>query len=272
MAKHQDANEVGLPRWTELLREVVDTPGVIADCYHTFHDYSPGNQMLAWWQCTTRKITPGPLGTFKKWKSLGRTVIKGQKAIWLCMPITWQYEKENDEGEKKQFTAMRFVYKPHWFVLSQTEGEDYIEPAMPGWELGDALIGLEVEPVEFSMTDGNCMGYAAGRTFAINPIGKHQNATTFHELAHIVLGHTEEADFTDTKTRTPRNVKEMEAEATAMIVMDALGEKDHAQSRGYIQNWYGKNEISEESARHIFAAANAILSAGRTKQEQEVAA
>ena len=48
-----------------------------------------------------------------------------------------------------------------------------------------------------------------------------------------------------------------------MLVLDALGEKDHKESRGYIQAWYKGNEIPEANARHIFTAATRILDAGR---------
>lgn len=269
--KHEDAKDHGLPRWNELLKECVKVPGKVAEGYNLFHGFSPGNQQLAMWQCACRNIVPGGgMGTYKKWLSLERKVKKGEKAIILCQPVTWQYEKE-EEGETKTYTAMRFVYKPRWFVYSQTDGKEYTPEPLPDWELDNALWNLEVEPIEFAMVDGNCMGYAVERKFAINPLGKHQNATTFHELAHIVLGHTEEM-VVDTKDRTPRDVREMEAEATAMLVLDALGEKDHKESRGYIQNWYKQEEISEDSARHIFSAAHKIIEAGRTSTKQEKAA
>jgi antirestriction protein ArdC len=268
--KHDDAKDHGLPRWNELLKDCVNVPGKVAECYNLFHNYSIGNQQLAMWQCLRRDITPGPIGTYKKWVELERKVNKGEKAIILCQPVTWMYDKE-ENGETKQYTAMRFVYKPRWFVLSQTDGKEYVPEELPGWEIGNALWNLEVEPIEYAKTSGNCMGYAAQRTFAINPLGKHQNATTFHELAHIVLGHTEDL-LTDTKDRTPKDKREMEAESTAMLVLDALGEKDHAESRGYIQSWYKENEIDEDSARRIFAAANKILEAGRKATTQEKAA
>jgi len=259
----------GMPGWDVLLRDAVDKPGIISECYNMFHDYSVGNMLLAMWQCHARKIDCGPIGTYKKWLSLDRKVKPGQKAIILCMPRSWKYTAKNKEtGEDEELVGMKFVYKPFWFVLSQTEGKDFEAPALPGWDLGDAITNLEIEPVAFTMADGNCMGYATGRTFAVNPLGKHQNATTMHELAHIVLGHTKEADFTDTKDRTPRDVKEMEAEATAMLVLDALGEKDHKESRGYIQSWYKGNEIPEVNARHIFTAATRILDAGRNISKQ----
>jgi hypothetical protein len=55
------------------------------------------------------------------------------------------------------------------------------------------------------MLTGNCQGYAKGRQIAINPLVQMPAKTTFHELAHIELGHTSEAVH-DSET-LPRNLK-----------------------------------------------------------------
>lgn len=262
--KRKKAELPDFPTWAALLEESVTVPGVIDECYKAFHDYSVGNQMLALWQCRIKKIQPGPMGTYNFWKLMGRQVVSGPgSAIYLWQPISWTTTEKDENGEDKKVTKTTFKYEPHWFVLAQTEGEDYVAPELPGWELGNALWNLEIEPVPFEDTNGNCMGYATESKFAINPLGKHQAATTFHELAHIVLGHTEEGTITDKANRTPTNIRELEAEATALICMDQLGEKDHKQSRGYIQSWYKDNEVPEDSAKRIFSAATKILKAGR---------
>lgn len=254
----------------ELLYEAVHVPGVVSDAYNLFRDYSISNKMLIMTQCAIKNIDCGPVGTYKFWKEHGRKVVSGKgSGLFMWMPTT--YHKKDKDGEPlvnskgEPVMGMGFKLKPYWFVLSQTEGDDYIPPEIPGWDLGDALVKLEVEPEPFTMPDGNCMGYATSeRHIAINPLGTHQEATTMHELAHIVLGHTEEGMLIDESSRTPRSIKEAEAEATAMIVLEALGYEDHAESRGYIQNWLGKgNEIPEESAKRIFKAAETIIQAGR---------
>lgn len=256
--------------WKELLDEAVNVPGIVSGAYSMFRDYSIGNKMLILTQCMMKGIDCGPVGTYKFWKEHGRTVVSGKgSGLFMWMPTT--YQKRDKEGallvdsKGKPIMGMAFKLKSYWFVLSQTEGDDYTPPAIPGWDLGEAITALEVEPEPFTMPDGNCMGYATSeRHFAINPLGTHQDATTMHELAHIVLGHTEEGVLIDEGSRTPRNIKEAEAEATAMIVLEALGYEDHAESRGYIQHWHGHgNEIPEESAKRIFRAAEAIIQAGR---------
>ena len=92
--------------------------------------------------------------------------------------------------------------------------------------------------------------------------------TLFHEAAHVVLGHTTDADFADTE-RTPKNLREVEAEAVALLCCEALSLEGAAYCRGYIQNWLYPNVgwngsgIPEKSAQKIFHAADRILRAGR---------
>jgi len=66
--------------WAVLLDEAVKKPGFIHEAYSRFHTYSLGNQLLALFQCLERGIQPGPLGTFPKWKELGRYMNKGMEA------------------------------------------------------------------------------------------------------------------------------------------------------------------------------------------------
>lgn len=93
--------------------------------------------------------------------------------------------------------------------------------------------------------------------------------TTFHELAHVQLGHTAEASFEDTET-TPRSLREVEAECVALILCDTLELSGAEFSRGYIQDWLGdRNEIPTDSAQKIFKAADSILKAGQPRKELE---
>jgi len=267
---YKKVEQPDFPKWNVLLKDACTIEGVVSDCYSLFRDYSVGNQMLAFWQCKKRDIVPGPIGTYRFWESIGRHVVSGPgSAIYLSQPVTWKKTETDASGNEASVQHTSFKYLPHWFVLSQTEGEPYELPELPGFDLGNAIVSLEIEPVEFTSTQGNCMGYAEGRTFAVNPLGKHQMATTMHEIAHIVLGHTDGQGVSDLKNRTPRSIMELEAEATALIILDQLGDKDHKESRGYIQAWYKDKEVPEENARRIFRAANQILRSGRTSYRRD---
>jgi len=264
-----------IPNWSMLLSEAVKRPGVIMAAYSAFHNYSIGNQILALVQCQQRGLTPGPINTFPKWQELGRHVKRGERALVLCMPITYkrrdQEAAEADEGGGR-FTT--FVYKPRWFVLSQTEGEEVAPAPVPEWNAERALAALNIERVHFDSLDGNCQGYARRRQIAVSPIAQLPHKTLFHEAAHVVLGHTEEGDFSDTE-RTPRSLREVEAESVALLCCESLGLEGADFCRGYIQDWLEQGAgidqtvIPEKSAQKIFRAADQILKAGREAAAEE---
>jgi antirestriction protein ArdC len=88
--------------------------------------------------------------------------------------------------------------------------------------------------------------------------------TLMHEVAHVVLGHTAELrEQMDDHDRTPVNIREVEAEAVALICCESLGLGGAESCRGYIQHWLRGEPIPEKSAQRIFKAADAVLRAGR---------
>ena len=248
------------------------------EAYSAFHHYSIGNQILALVQCQMRGLEPGPINTFPGWQALGRSVKRGERALILCMPITRKARDEeaesngDDANGERTFTS--FMHKARWFVISQTVGEEFNPPRLPEWEAERALAALDIEQIAFTDTDGNCQGYARKRQIAINPVAQLPHKTLFHETAHVILGHTSEADFTDTE-RTPKNLREVEAEAVALLCCEALNLEGAEFCRGYIQNWlcpaigYDADAIPEKSAQKIFRAADQILRAGRLQPSDE---
>jgi N-terminal domain of anti-restriction factor ArdC len=269
---------VDIPKWSVLLVEAVNKPGMIMEAYTAFHHYSIGNQILALVQCQMRGLEPGPINTFPGWQALGRSVKRGERALILCMPITRKCRDEeaesngDDANGERTFTS--FMHKARWFVISQTVGEEFNPPRLPEWEAERALAALDIERIAFTDTDGNCQGYARKRQIAINPVAQLPHKTLFHETAHVILGHTSEADFTDTE-RTPKNLREVEAESVALLCCEALNLEGASFCRGYIQNWlcpaigYDADAIPEKSAQKIFRAADQILRAGRLQAEPE---
>jgi hypothetical protein len=257
-------NSTTNPNFGALLVEAVSKPGLILDAYSQFHNYSLGNQLLALTQCFQRKIELGPINTFPGWHDLGRPVKKGERALTLCMPITCKRKESGDDDGGGTFTA--FVLKPRWFVLAQTEGQEFVRVSIPEWDADRALKALDIERIAFQQTDGNCQGYARKRQIAINPIAQLPHKTFFHESGHVLLGHTAEADFNDDE-HTPRSLREVEGEAVALLCCEALKLEGPEYRRGYIQHWIGRggnSAIPERSAQKIFKTADQILKAGRT--------
>jgi antirestriction protein ArdC len=255
-------------KWQELLVDAVNQPGKIMSAYSAFHNYSIGNALLALSQCLQRNLPLGPLNTYKGWQELGRYVKKGEQALTLCMPVTAKKKKIDPETKQEQERVLTcFVYRPFWFTLSQTGGDKPYALQTPAFDLEAALNNLGIRRIDFDMLDGNVQGFAKGKAIAISPIAQLPLETTFHELAHVVLNHTAEQPTLVDEESTPRSLREVEAEATAMICLEALGLEGSAYCRGYIQHWLqGKQEIPTQSAQKIFAAATAILKAGQTQK------
>jgi antirestriction protein ArdC len=256
--------------WGELLYSAVHTPGKLLAAYTAFHNYSFGNALLALEQCTSRKIEPGPLNSYKGWLALKRQVRKGEKGLCLCMPVTYKKRvtdkaaPETTEGseESQEEMRQRFVFRNYWFVLAQTEGEAPYEQAIPGFDLDAALHTLNITRTEFDEMNGNIQGFATGREIAISPIAAIPHKTTFHEIAHCVLEHTTKEKLVDSED-TPMNLREVEAEAVALICCETLSLEGAEYARGYIQHWLnGQKEIPNHNAARIFTAASTILKAG----------
>jgi hypothetical protein len=90
------------------------------------------------------------------------------------------------------------------------------------------------------------------------------------------LGHTSEGDFADGET-TPRSLREVEAEAVALLCCESLGLEGADYCRGYLQNWLRRGTgleaetIPEKSAQKIFRAADQIIRAGRSEAAESAA-
>jgi hypothetical protein len=154
--------------------------------------------------------------------------------------------------------------------LGQTDGQELEPVTVPEWDAERALTALSIERIPFNHTDGNVQGFARKRQVAINPLAQLPYKTLFHELGHVILGHTTEEDFADAET-TPRSLREVEAESVALLCCESLGLDGAEFCRGYIQNWLSRGSgfnaeaIPEKSAQKIFRAADQIIRAGRSQ-------
>lgn len=257
------SSPVSAARFAALLERAVNEPRIISAAYRQFHSYSVGNQLLAWEQCLTRGLPPGPLATYPRWKALGRQVRKGERAISLCMPVTIRQPRQGaDDAADDPQVFTRFIYRRHWFVLAQTDGPEVPTVPVPDWDRDRALAALDVTEVPFDSSDGNVMGFARGRYIAISPLNPLPHKTRFHELAHVLLGHTAERAQQEDEL-TPRSLRECEAEAVALVCCAALDLPGTAECRGYIQAWWGHgNPIPERSAQRVLKVSDQILKAG----------
>ena len=252
--------------WERILEDAVNKPGSLMEAYRAFHSYSLRNAMLVFFECHGRGIEPGPVTTYRKWKEKGRQVRKGEKALTMMMPLTYKaqaskgQEQADDADAGESSVRTRFVFRRHWFAISQTDGPETTEfEQVPGWDREKALKALSVEEIPFDRADGNTQGFARGGKIAINPMAQSPIKTTFHELGHVLLHQGDHADQQD----LPRSLKEAEAEGVALICTEALGLEGADYCRGYIQNWLAGAGIPRASASRIFTAADKIIKAGQ---------
>jgi hypothetical protein len=98
------------------------------------------------------------------------------------------------------------------------------------------------------------------RILWINPAASEPVKTATHELTHILLEHTLER----TQATTGDDERETEAEASAMLVVDALGIEGVGAARSYLKRWRpdGWIAIPDYNAARIKKAATEILGAG----------
>src|SRR5947208_7346181 len=112
-----------------------------------------------------------------------RTVRQERRTrAFLCMPITFKHKgAETEPGglDPDDAFTTAFVYKPRWFVLSQTDGQEFELPTLPTWNAETALKNINITQVPFIDTDGNSQGYSRGREIAINPVAQLPHKTIF---------------------------------------------------------------------------------------------
>lgn len=245
--------------WSALLTQALTLPGALGNTYCRFYRYSFLNQLLLLSQGVTE-----PCASFNMWKSLGRIpVAGGGRYVRHPAPV-----KKTDKKTGEETTFTRFYLRRSAFPYSLTEGPEIEWPELPEWDWHRALAALDIEQVPFEWIDGNKQGYSIARTVAVSPVAVYPLRTGFHELAHVVLGHTAPetagGEVVD-GARLCRGVAEFQAESVAYLVAHETGLTAWApdESRAYVQGWLGDGEVTDADIRAVFTATDKILTAGR---------
>jgi hypothetical protein len=245
-------NQTKIP-WQQLRDEALTAPGNLAGVYDRFHDYSLTNIFLFMMQGIHE-----PVAGYARWQSFGRHVVRGAKAKEVIVPVLINERPPDDEpiGEHRARVARLIGFKVvrAAFALADTEGKELAPVEIPDWDEADALAKLGIRQVPFNSTNGNLQGWSCGLEFAVNP-----TKTMFHEWGHIELGHTPPQVHAEYQTH--RRIKEFEAEATAYLCMNELGQLDDetaSHGRGYIRHWLDDEQPPEQSIRRVLRAAEAV--------------
>jgi hypothetical protein len=213
-----------------------------------FHHYSLGN-------CFSIAIhQPGAtvVAGFRKWKSLGRTVKKGEKGIPILIPLFRKVDPNDPDSEELYAFGTGYV-----FDVSQTEGDPLPEP--PNWKSPEKSAELlaavtaycQEQNINFNIRDlpGETQGLAVGRMIQLSSMAGIK--TAFHELAHVLLGHSERIWLS---TRQ----KETEAEAIAYVVARHFGIEELA-SPNYLALHGSTSEYISRSLEVVQKTAHALI-------------
>jgi hypothetical protein len=223
-----------------------------------FHNYSFSNALLICAQDPGASRVAG----FATWKKLGRSVVKGERAIWILAPMTGRRTRTDDGEERRPIIGFRPVAV---FDVAQTEGDAL--PEVCRTLRGDdpaawfarltacaGALGYSVEATELpGATNGDCAFARRRIRVECRNEPAQQVKTLAHELAHALLH-----EGTD-----DRPLAELEAESTAYVVCRTLGLDTGEYSFGYVACWAGGGPEAvariKSSGTRIQRAASVIL-------------
>jgi antirestriction protein ArdC len=241
------------------------------DCQSRFYRYSPNNVMLIAQQRHEATMIAG----FNAWKKHGRSVRKGEKAIWILAPMV--YKASADETSEESERVIRgFKWVPV-FDIASTDGADLPtvcqkltddDPAGLFSRLADVAhsIGFTVADTELpGSRNGDC-SHATHRIRIETQNSPAQRVKTLaHEIGHALL-------HEQCKNRA---LAELEAESTAYVVCNALGLDTSDYSFGYVATWAGGGDQAiagiKGSCDRIQKAASTILRPFGAGEQEEAA-
>lgn len=210
-------------------------------------NYSFNNIVLAFFQYPEMQMLAG----FKKWKTLGRTVKKGEKAIRIVAPKVRKFKNDEDE-EEYRITGWMYV---NVFDIGQTEGKD-IDFGHTDMVQGEAdfkvISKISKLPVKVEY-HGTSNGYCNKRGIGVAPKENEASmvATFLHEEAHNRLGHIGNKDISV-------EASEVEAETVAYIVCGYLG-LENEKSQYYVGHWNGEGQELKGRGKNILTVAEGMI-------------
>ena len=220
-----------------------------------FHRYSFHNVCLI----TAQSPMATRVAGFQTWRTLGRCVRKGEKGIAILAPIVGRRKSEAADDDSKSVLGFRAAYV---FDVAQTDGEPLPniaealgDPGRKSAALRTAIIesGISVETVDDL---GGALGTSSGGRIQIlhGISGAEEFVVLAHEWAHELLHRSDDRPAS-------RDTRELEAEAVAFVVGDAVGLEVGQASRDYIHLYRGDREALGQSLDRIQRAASVILAA-----------
>jgi hypothetical protein len=225
-----------------------------------FHRYSLHNVCLI----VSQRPTATRVAGFHTWRGVGRFVRKGEKGIAILAPIV-RRRREGEEDEPRAIVGFRTAYV---FDVAQTDGAPLPEMAAVAGNPGahtvalKAAIGRSEIQLEYADDLDGALGLSCGgRIRVLNGLSP---ATEFsvlaHEYAHELLHRSVDRPES-------RDTRELEAEAVAFVVGQAVGLDIADAARDYIQLYRGDAAALTASLDRIQRAASHILRALNVDRE-----
>lgn len=220
-----------------------------------FHRYSLHNVCLI----VNQRREATRVAGFHAWRKLGRFVRKGEKGIAILAPITARRDAEAVDGESKTVVGFRAAYV---FDIEQTDGAPLPESAEAAGDPGAktaclrAAIASQGIALDYVTELDGALGTSSGGRIQV--LMGLQPASEFmvlaHEYAHELLHRRDDRPAS-------RDTRELEAEAVAFVVGQAIGLDVTDSSRDYIHLYRGDGAALTESLARIQRTAGAILTA-----------
>ncbi|WP_156367607.1 ArdC-like ssDNA-binding domain-containing protein [Arthrobacter sp. Leaf69] len=257
----------------KILEQAVESPShwqVLLDGSATLWRYSGGNVALLMMQMAQRGTDePTLVAGYKEWARHGRTVSRGEHALWVIAPRTARVQHVTlpdgtrqripagnqlprgavDDGKKTVITGW---HGQAVFDVSQTQGAPLLVPrggaaaggdASELWRSLAAVAGrhgfdVDVTSAQYGLTSG-FTDFAGHRVQVGAWLGPEERiAVLAHELGHVLLhGPDDEIGRFYGSSADHRGLAEVEAESVAYTVLKAHGIDRGPQAATYLAGW-----------------------------------
>jgi len=228
----------------------------ILKTFSQFHNYSFQNSLLI----KIQKPEATKVAGYRQWqKKFNRNVKKGEEGISIIAPFSLKIEVEEEGENKTKEITKTYFRKVYVFDVTQTEGDPL---PIVDTELADTFEKL-IEPLlsyleekglklQFENMKKNVEGYFNGESIVVNNnLNNTEKASVIvHEIAHVILHRNNKG------RQLNKEIKEMEAEATAFVVMQNFGIE--TKSDNYLA-LYKKSYNLKESLTRINKVASEII-------------
>jgi antirestriction protein ArdC len=267
-----------------ILEKAVESPSrwqVLLDASANLWRYSGGNVALLMMQMAQRGTDePTLVAGYKEWERHGRTVLRGEQALWVIAPRTARVQQmllpdgtrqrirvsdklpagAIDEGKKTLITGWRGQAV---FDVSQTQGAPLLVPKpaqhvpVETPQLWESLAGVarahgfsvHVTDAQYGLTSG-FTDFAQRQVQVGGWLNTEERAAVLaHELGHVLLhGPGDDVGKLYGSSVDHRGLAEVEAESVAYTVLKAHGIDRGPQSASYLSGWADAVIEAEHSA------------------------